>query len=553
MAIGFDIHEKVRYFNFWSDIKPYIDGTSSSLAYNWSYTPNNEYYLIATEPYVGFNFICYLENTSSVERTDFENNWKNLPLKKASGSFVDVRLISSSMQEIGIQNRPIWVTGSVTTTGGSSGGTVTQGNQGTIPQSWYVQLTNGSSTIGTSQATALFVTGNITASISGIPTITGSVAVVAFPSFGTNGGSIPSVGNLIGGTSTGTDFRVLSTDTTGKLNVNATLSNPSVGGTGSLSPYSASLNGLKDLSGNIRAFTGDNAGSQYVSFQENTTTGTLGSLNAAITIALSGSTSVGFQLAAGTLIGTLTAEISYDGGTTWSTTGFFDVDTKGLQDTIIFASANTAQTKVVMIAPGGGLARVRVSAYTSGTVTGTLRTSIIPQIIVYNSPIDGRRTTYSAATALFTPAATATDIFTITGSSTKVIRVLNIIISATITTAASNNIFLIKRSTANTAGTFTAATKVPHDSLSAAATATVQHYTANPTALGTTVGNVRTYRGIIPASATAVSNPIVEWEFGTRPAQGIVLRGTGEQLVVNLNAVTFTGGSISISVEWTEE
>lgn len=70
----------------------------------------------------------------------------------------------------------LFVTGTITT---SDGGTVTatQGNQGTIAQSWYVQLTNGSAVIGTNIGNALFVTGAVTvtqpvavSSISGIVT-----------------------------------------------------------------------------------------------------------------------------------------------------------------------------------------------------------------------------------------------------------------------------------------------------------------------------------------------------------------------------------------------
>jgi hypothetical protein len=548
---GFDIQNKVRYFNFWSDLKPFIDGTSASLAYNWSYTNNNEYYFLSTEPYVGFNYVCYIQNTSSAERTDFETNWKYQPLKKSSGSFYDVRLVSSSLVEIGNITNPIWITGSVTTTGGSGGGggTVTQGNAGAIAQSWYVQLTNGTTTIGNNQTSALFVTGNVTASISGTATITGSVSIVASPSFGTNGGSIPLVGNLIGGTSTGTDFRVLSTDNTGKLNVNATVSNPSLGGTGSLSPVTASLIGLRDLSGNLRAATGDNNGSQYVSFQESTATGTLGSLNATITIALSGSTSAGLHLAAGSLIGTLIAEFSYDNGTTWFSTNFFDINTKGLSNTI---STSGPQTKGIIVPQGGGLLRVRVLSYTSGASTGTIRVSNTPQQVFFVSLLDGQRATYSCATAPFTPAASATDIFIITGSATKTIRVLKIEIYATQSTAGVANIFLVKRSTANTGGTFVTGTKVPHDSNFAAATATVGNYTASPT-LGTLVGNIKIHRGMIPATATALNNPIATWTFGNASGGAIVLRGTNELLAVNLNGVTISGGVFVIRVEWTEE
>lgn len=52
----------------------------------------------------------------------------------------------------------LFVTGTVSTTATSVG----QGNSGSIAQSWYVQLTNGTTVIGQGQTTALFVTGNVT-------------------------------------------------------------------------------------------------------------------------------------------------------------------------------------------------------------------------------------------------------------------------------------------------------------------------------------------------------------------------------------------------------
>jgi hypothetical protein len=450
----------------------------------------------------------------------------------------------------GSNANPFWITGSVTT---SDGGTVTQGTKGTIAESWFVRLTDGSAVIGTAINNALFVTGAVTSTVPNTVTITGSVGVNAFPSFATNGGPMPSVGNLIGGTSNGTDFRVLSTDASGKLNVNATLPTPSVAGTGSIAPYSASLVGFKDLNGNNRAITGDNQGSLYVTYQDQIATGTLGSLNAEIRLALSGSTGAGFQLASGTLVGTLSCEISFDNGTTWAPTGFFDIDTKGLSDTIVFATSNTAQTKGLTVPQGGGLVRVRVSAYTSGTANGTLRASNTGTQVIYVSQLDGRRSTYTAYTAAFTAATTATDIFTIQGSATKIIRILRVEIYVTQTTAAAGNIFLIKRSAANTGGTSVAATRAPFDSVSAAATATVQHYTANPTALGASVGNIRAFRGIVPAPTTVINNPVASWEFGTKSGSAIVLRNINELLAVNLSGVTITGNSFIIGCEWTEE
>jgi hypothetical protein len=111
------------------------------------------------------------------------------------------------------------------------------------------------------------------------------------------------------------------------------------------------------------------------------------------------------------------------------------------------------------------------------------------------------------------------------------------------------NISLIKRSTADTAGTSTTATNVPYDSTSSAATAVVRGYTANPT-LGTSVGPIRAIR--YSATPATVPNQEIYMEFGTRPAQTVVLRGVTQQLCVNLGGTTVTGGIIDCSIEWTE-
>ena len=171
--------------------------------------------------------------------------------------------------------------------------------------------------------------------------------------------------------------------------------------------------------------------------------------------------------------------------------------------------------------------------------------------LVAATPVDGAKVTYSASATALVPAAAATDMFTITGSATKTIRVLRIDISATQTTAGENTIVLLKRSTANTAGTSTAPTAVPHDSASAAGTATVLAYTANPTT-GTLVGNLRS-RKIAFQGATGTTSDVAVFDFGNRPGQAIVLRGVSQVLALNLNGATITGGSCAISVEWTEE
>ena len=109
-----------------------------------------------------------------------------------------------------------------------------------------------------------------------------------------------------------------------------------------------------------------------------TATGALGALNAAVTVTHPGLASVGVQLAAGTLAGTLTFEQSYDGGTTWVAVVARKVDTDFKGSTGWgFINPNPATTIAFVGNAGAGASRVRVSAYTSGTANATVRASSI--------------------------------------------------------------------------------------------------------------------------------------------------------------------------------
>lgn len=161
------------------------------------------------------------------------------------------------------------------------------------------------------------------------------------------------------------------------------------------------------------------------------------------------------------------------------------------------------------------------------------------------------KTTYRACTGFFTPAASATDIFRISGSASKTVVITKIEVIHNDVVNTRDKLYLIKRSTAASGGTSTTATNVPLDSADAAGTAVVKSYTANPTE-GTSVGNISVialnsgpYRETYDQNFPKYTPPLV----GKSP----VLRGTAEGLAINGNGVTLTATSICITVEWTEE
>lgn len=167
--------------------------------------------------------------------------------------------------------------------------------------------------------------------------------------------------------------------------------------------------------------------------------------------------------------------------------------------------------------------------------------------------------TYSA-TRLVTPAASATDICVLGGSATKNIRLRRIIFSGHISggnTAVTEPVAILKRSTLGGAGgTGAAITIVPYDTTNSltpavanSGTAFAEVYTANMTTLGTLVGALQDV--YLPfAAATAVAIPYT-FEFGELGSP-VVLRGTAQNVAVNLNGITING-LISCTFEWTEE
>lgn len=169
------------------------------------------------------------------------------------------------------------------------------------------------------------------------------------------------------------------------------------------------------------------------------------------------------------------------------------------------------------------------------------------------APTDGQLASYSTqVTNLPLVASGNTDVFTIYGSATKTIRITRMMVSGNVTSGTTTiPLALVKRSSVDTGGTPNALSAVPHDSQNAAATATINWYSANPTGLGTTVGSgLATQKLALPAIGTV--NNVAIFDFGTRPAQAVVLRGTSEGLCLNLATTTSTGGTMNIYIEWTE-
>ena len=204
---------------------------------------------------------------------------------------------------------------------------------------------------------------------------------------------------------------------------------------------------------------------------------------------------------------------------------------------------------------------IKIKGATTGTFIGNSGDSLFvtgkaaatplladPGLVV--RPIPYQVQTYSATITNLPSTALASDIFTLTGSATKVVRISRVAFSGVQTTGSQINVICLRRSTANTGGSIASLAAIKMDTANAAATATASGYTANPT-VGTLVGNIRT-RKVSVAAASGNSDEMI-LDFGTRNGQAVVLRGINEVFAINLNSVTVSGSAFNISIEWTEE
>ena len=168
--------------------------------------------------------------------------------------------------------------------------------------------------------------------------------------------------------------------------------------------------------------------------------------------------------------------------------------------------------------------------------------------------VEGLKASYRVQVADVTPAASATDVLTLCGSSTKTIRVDRVQATADATSPSVLDFYIYKRTTADTGGTSTNPTAAKFDSSDAAATAAITLYSSNPGSLGTGLLFSGDHYALPAASSTGY--PGVPWveDFGIRNNKAIVLHGTSECVAFGLNGQTIPAGTILyVGIEWTEE
>lgn len=179
---------------------------------------------------------------------------------------------------------------------------------------------------------------------------------------------------------------------------------------------------------------------------------------------------------------------------------------------------------------------------------------------VWSIPLDSIKRTYTITAQNLSPnsGGTATDIFQLCGGANVVTRVTRVTIAGRATAVAPADVYLIRRSSQNAAGTvatifpsLSGTAGSPIDTLTPVSTSSVYAWSGAPT-LGNLVNIVAVAQLYLGNLTTGTSNQMV-FDFGNRPAMAPVLRGAAQCLSVNLSGGSFGGNTWNIQAEWTEE
>jgi hypothetical protein len=167
---------------------------------------------------------------------------------------------------------------------------------------------------------------------------------------------------------------------------------------------------------------------------------------------------------------------------------------------------------------------------------------------VYIAPASGTAPASFAASKSFAASST-TDNAVLPGNATNTAYVTRILVSCTQTTAGIITVNIIKRSAADTSGTSASMTAVPDDANFAAAVSAPLSYTGTGPSVGAAVGNVDTYQLDCPATTSTSPNDIYILDRRLKP---IILRGTAQEIAVNVGSAALTGGTLTVTFEWEE-
>ena len=394
----------------WSSLKNFATSKNLAVQYEQSDTA---YEIFCLDGNIGYktviftgpvpNTVDFNQSTNDADKSDFETNYKDIvtnrvitPSATVDGYAITTAnptLIAGSdgsfIRTLRSDTSGRLVTVGLGTAGTPDGGVVSiQGVSGGQP----IPI---SGTISASPSTDVVATGTIAANgVSVVTAAINSLSTAIIQITGTWVGTIQFEGTTNGTTYVAINARnansgTISTSTTSNNIFRTSISGFQIircrssawtSGTATITirqSYGNSVTYMSESlptgSNTIGAVTISGTPTVTVTSSDTNATSTFNALNAAATVTIADKTSVGFRLTAGTLIGTIVAEISLDGGTTWTSTLFDDLSTGVKESSIVFSSNNATIQKTIVLAGGASNARVRVSAFTSGTASANIR------------------------------------------------------------------------------------------------------------------------------------------------------------------------------------
>jgi hypothetical protein len=156
---------------------------------------------------------------------------------------------------------------------------------------------------------------------------------------------------------------------------------------------------------------------------------------------------------------------------------------------------------------------------------------------------DPLRATFAIFLPALVPAATPTDLITIQGSATKKVRLREIMFTGAATAASNILLNIMKRTAANSGGTFAPQTLVNRDSSDVNPTSVVNLYTANPAGLGASAGLMDGGRlNIAPAANGSIDRLWFQYSWLNDKAP--LLNGVNEFFAINLGGAAWPSGGL---------
>lgn len=176
-----------------------------------------------------------------------------------------------------------------------------------------------------------------------------------------------------------------------------------------------------------------------------------------------------------------------------------------------------------------------------------------PGIVCGSEPIAA---TFAASTSGFAIASNGTDVACLTGSATKTVRVQQVRLSGTAGTQIIIPAILVRRVTVDSAGTAVTMTPFAMDTNNVASTVSaVAYYTGNPTINDTAPQTIDVASWLLGTTAgvNGLVAPFTLFDWTERNfMQAPIIRGTSQQLCINVNTTSPSASLANISFKWTE-